>query len=92
MNRLSIDIDSLVLRFGMPLSSGRAEGIVNGAFSMLEELLRNHSFDYSASVTGFSMDSLNIPSISIMEGVSDMEISKAVANEIYRALIKEIGL
>ena len=92
MDRLNIDIDRLVLNLGMPLSSARAEGIANDAVGMLEELLRNHSFDYSPSVTGFRTESLNVPTISVREGVSDTGISKTVAREIYRALITEGGL
>lgn len=92
MNRLNINIDRLVMDLRMPMSSARAEGIASDAASMLEEFLRNHIYNYSASVTGFSKDSLDIPTISVSEGTSDMEISKKVAVEIFRALIKEGGL
>jgi hypothetical protein len=88
MDIINIDINNLVLRLGLPLSQIRAKSIVNNAISILEELLKNHAFEYSTSVTGFQIDTLKVPSISIKEGESDKEISKTIAQELHYTLIK----
>lgn len=91
MNDLSIDIDNLVLRLGASVTQERAKGIADNAVEMLEELIRNHSFDYSSSATGHHVDSIVIPSISITISETDMEISRAIACEIHRVLTREVG-
>jgi hypothetical protein len=89
MDSLNIDINNMVLRLQFPISKIRAKNIVNNAINILEETIKNHTFEYSYSLTGFHIDTLNIPTISIKKQTTDKEIAKSIAYELYKNLIKQ---
>lgn len=92
MNRFNIEIDSLILTLDKTRESLRTEEIANNTMHILEKLLQNHSFNIAQASTRIHVDKLKIPTISINEWESEMDISRNIAFEIYRALLEEGGL
>jgi hypothetical protein len=92
MNMINIDVDNLVLILGKSVLTNGVEHLVNDTLNNLEELLQKHSFSYSVSTMGNNKKMVNVPPISIRVNRSEMEISRSVAYEIYRTLMKEGGL